>query len=649
MPKILITLMKNKFKKYAKVLLGLLLLVLVVSGVVMSQNNNSNGKKYDPYVVKRMDLSQSIDVSGTLEPTASIKLSFRKSGQVRDIYVNEGIRVTDGQVIASLDNAQEQALLNQAKAQVGEAQANLNLQLALSKDEDIKIAQANLQQAEANMQKADVDLANANSNLENVKVNVDQDYKIAELDLKNAELNLKKIRVQQENSTQQDASSVENSVVGLKTSMGSLLTSYSSSLQIVDKIFGIKGPSIFSDKKYLINDGSPLYVETRTLLIDNQNKYEDLKSSYDALGLTPEADDLLSLKEDFSSFNKVQINLMLKSAQVIDDVILSDAFKYTDLDKLRSDISNSTVALNTAITNYDNSKKLFDQAVLNKESTDITSPIDIETAKLLVDQKQQALERLKVSNDTQITNAENNVKIAIALLEVQRSMVASARANLDKVLASPRAVDVAPYRARVAQASAQLDKVQADYDLTLIKAPQAGLITKRDVEVGEQVNAASASADKVAFQMIDDGKYHIDVNVPETQISRISQDSKVVVSFDAFDAKQTFEGQILTIEPAGEEIDGVVYYTVKVSLKDVDPRLRVGMTADLTISAESRLGALAIPERAIQTIDGRKVVLMPDGDTRTKKVFVRTGARGQDGLIEVLDGLQEEDQVLISK
>lgn len=88
-------------------------------------------------------------LTGTVEAENSVTLTSRVMGQVRELTVREGDRVSQGEVIARLDVNDLQAQLNQAQAAVGVAQSNY------------QAGQAQVNQAQAELAETEAELADA--------------------------------------------------------------------------------------------------------------------------------------------------------------------------------------------------------------------------------------------------------------------------------------------------------------------------------------------------------------------------------------------------------------------------------------------------------------------------------------------------------
>ena len=94
-------------------------------------------------------LTVRITASGTVEPVRTVNLSPKTAGTLEQLLVEQGDRVTAGQVIGVMDSAQLEAQMNQNRAGVAEAQAQLDDALNGPSSTDIGQAEAALAAAEA--------------------------------------------------------------------------------------------------------------------------------------------------------------------------------------------------------------------------------------------------------------------------------------------------------------------------------------------------------------------------------------------------------------------------------------------------------------------------------------------------------------------
>src|SRR6185503_3041340 len=98
--------------------------------------------------VEAADASAELSGSGTIE-AEEVLITAEVGGRIKSLAVEEGQEVAAGQTLAQLDTALLEAQLEQARAVVAVAEANLAQLRAGSRAEDIAAAQAQVDQARA--------------------------------------------------------------------------------------------------------------------------------------------------------------------------------------------------------------------------------------------------------------------------------------------------------------------------------------------------------------------------------------------------------------------------------------------------------------------------------------------------------------------
>jgi len=255
---------------------------------------------------------------------------------------------------------------------------------------------------------------------------------------------------------------------------------------------------------------------------------------------------------------------------------------------------------------------------------------------------QSSLDTMKTnlqSTRTTLSSKYSTVTTDVHAIDTARNSYTSYQILVDKAQAAlqdaenpPREVDVATYRAALQQAIANRDKA-------IIKAPINGLITEVNSKVGEAVN----STDSVIKLL--SPHYEINVDVSETDIAKVKLTDSVSMTLDAFGDEVKFSGKVLNIDPAATVIQDVVYYKVKISLDDTDKPIKPGMTANVVIKTAEHPDVLIIPARAVRTNGAKSVRILENG--QEKSVEVKLGIKGDDGKVEVLEGLSEGQELII--
>jgi multidrug efflux pump subunit AcrA (membrane-fusion protein) len=79
--------------------------------------------------------------------------------------------------------------------------------------------------------------------------------------------------------------------------------------------------------------------------------------------------------------------------------------------------------------------------------------------------------------------------------------------------------------------------------------------------------------------------------------------------FDAY-FETTLNGEVTQIAPVGQNVQGVVEYTVRINLLDADERIKPGMTAAVNIVVDRKEDVFVVPNDAIVSIDGQEYVFV---------------------------------------
>lgn len=227
-------------------------------------------------------------------------------------------------------------------------------------------------------------------------------------------------------------------------------------------------------------------------------------------------------------------------------------------------------------------------------------------------------------------------------IDAAQSALDQAQAALSLKAAPARQVDIDAAKAQILTAQGQVQAAEANLEHTIIRAPADGTVTRVDVKVGEQ---ASPSVPVLILQDI--GNLHIEANVSEADIAGIQPGQSIDVTFDALGPERHFTAMVQTIDPASTVISGVVNYKVKASIAVIND-IKPGMTANMTIMVAKKDGVLALLQQAIiNKSDGQYVRVVDDPKTKTyHEVKVQTGLQADGGMVEIVQGLNEGQEVV---
>jgi len=233
-------------------------------------------------------------------------------------------------------------------------------------------------------------------------------------------------------------------------------------------------------------------------------------------------------------------------------------------------------------------------------------------------------------------------------LQTRQSTLASAQAFVDlksadlAVKEAPtRSTDIAVYQAQISQAEAALQKIYAQRNDLILTAPTSSTVTAVNGERGETVGP-----DMTIVSLATGGALQIDLSVVEDKIVDVKVGQKARITFDAI-KNQEFVGTVVAIDPAETIVGGAVYYKTTVLFDDVDERIRSGMTANVWILTATASDTLFVPASAIQIKDD-KMTVQVQGESEMIEKEVAIGIENSTGMIEIISGLSEGEQVILN-
>lgn len=166
--------------------------VIIIVLIFFLINKKEKGDNYTLAPIVRGDIVERITASGIIDPISTVSVGTQVSGTIQDIYVDYNSPVTQGQLLAIIDPAMFQAQVNQQRANLNSAKAEVNVVESeleynrknldrikslnkgkFSSDKDLDLAQKeyDISQARIKLQKAKVEQIAAALNLAETELN----------------------------------------------------------------------------------------------------------------------------------------------------------------------------------------------------------------------------------------------------------------------------------------------------------------------------------------------------------------------------------------------------------------------------------------------------------------------------------------------
>ena len=243
---------------------------------------------------------------------------------------------------------------------------------------------------------------------------------------------------------------------------------------------------------------------------------------------------------------------------------------------------------------------------------------------------------------TNVNTAINNISSAKEKLSSAESSLKLEKEELALKIAGATPEQILAQEAKVDETKAAVQNIFAQLSKTIIRSPINGVVTKQEAKVGQVV-----SANVNIVSVISESKFEVEVSIPEADVSKLKLGNSAKITLDAYTEEDIFEAKVIKIDPAETIIEGVPTYKTTLEFINEDSRIKSGMTANINIITEERPNVITIPQRAIIRSNGEKLVRLFDGKKVTE-VKVETGISGSDGNIEVVDGVEEGNKVVIS-
>ena len=207
----------------------------------------------------------------------------------------------------------------------------------------------------------------------------------------------------------------------------------------------------------------------------------------------------------------------------------------------------------------------------------------------------------------QLAQADANVVVARAQLE-------NARAQLSRAdtLYKSQAITEAEYEgAKLTYANANAAVVRAETDLenardrmddTRVRAPVAGTIIQKSVELGTVISSPTSDVGggTVLFRMANLDTVQIRTLVDETDVGKVQPGLSATITVDAY-PNRPFQGAVLKIEPQATVNQNVTMFPVLIRIANPGHLLKPGMNSEVEIHVGERQGVLAIPYTALRT------------------------------------------------
>ena len=202
--------------------------------------------------------------------------------------------------------------------------------------------------------------------------------------------------------------------------------------------------------------------------------------------------------------------------------------------------------------------------------------------------------------------------------------------------------------ANLKNANAQVAQQQAILDKKTLRAPFAGHLGIRAVDLGQYLGAGTPI---VTLQALD--PVYLDFFVPQQAVDQVRLGQAIAVKIDAY-KDQTFPGEISAINPKVDASSRNVQ--IRATLKNPDHKLLPGMYATVAISTGTPKNYITLPQTAVTynpygdtvyIVESKGTDAVGKPQLIARQSFITTGPTRGDQ-VAVLKGVADGDSVVIA-
>ena len=264
---------------------------------------------------------------------------------------------------------------------------------------------------------------------------------------------------------------------------------------------------------------------------------------------------------------------------------------------------------------------------------DVGQHVDKDAVLARIDPQEQESDLRSAQADLDAAQAQ--LTQAAATFERQKTLLAQGFTTRRDYDAADQAQKVA--QGSVDQAQSALSNARENLSFTELKAGAAGVITARQVEAGQVVQAA-----QTVFTVAEDGDRDAVFNVQETLVAKTAPSPSVTITLLA-DPQVKALGKVREVSPAVDPASGSI--RVKVGIADTPEGMPLGATVIGSVNARPAK-AVILPWQALTSIEGKPAVWIVDPSTKAVATALVNVLAFDSGVVVVDKGLEAGQSVV---
>ena len=551
---------------------------------------------------------QNLAITGQLRSNQNVELNSKISGRVARVLVDEGERVSRGQLLIQLEEADlrqdvESARANVESAQVRLDQTRLNLPSRVAQlNSAVDTQRAALRNAEAALNSARARYQQALLNEPAATTNVRAQVRTAQAQVESAQARLKTARDTARQTQGQVAAGIESAQAALAQSRAQL--------------------------EQIRNGARDQEINRATAAVNlAQAQLRDAETNLNRQKLLFEGGATARANVDTAQTQFDVAKAQLEAARQ-DLSLVREGARTEEVRAAEEVVQQREAALNAALA--DRNRVLASQSQVSEALAGVS-------------QAQQGLRQAQ-ANLAQIPITQQETRTALEAVRQNEAQVNSARVALQQARVNTSQIpglraDVPAAIAAVNSARAALNQAILNLSYARIISPVNGVVNTKTTDVGETAAPGTSLLSLVALDSV-----YFEAQVPESQLAsiRVGQPARVTVNAVS---DTPFVGYVSDIIPVADE--RLRQFRIRITMPQ-GQGLTPGAFARGNLQLNVLRNTLTVPSDVVRREEGQSFVYVavPSGEgAEIKRRTVRVGASAN-GKTQILSALNDGDRVV---
>lgn len=594
----------KKAKKYPKIIAWIVILLTIWYfwyANFLWEKETVEKIELKTFSVTTWDLKTSISWDGKVLYKEDYNLNFPISWTVKSISKDEWELVKANEIIATLDTTYLELAVDKAEIALQKSNADLTAKRNQYSSSDIQLSKDQLNSVKANLENVklawNVDITNAESAIKTAEISLSS----AQIDLDIANSNLNLIKIQEEEK-------YDNKLEDIISTIWTNVSFIKEIILKVDTLLWI------TDENEDKNDDFEDYLWAKDNTIKNLTieKFNEVNNNF--ILFWKEWKLYRAWEEDLTKANyfldkaenntKMINTLLSHTLETIKNSIPSaNSLTETQINNYINEYENSIIDVKKEIHDLSTAEQNAEEQKTTLETKIVTQENIISSQKSKYELAVQKLNEVKINLENAILKSTNNLSLA------EQQIVISETSLLTKT-ESPSFSELAPFYSNIENAKKTLEETKKRLEDAVLRSPIDGKIVKIEWNIGSFVGWDK----EISFVTItNNNKFYVESYVEELDITRILEDAKVYLSFDAIDWVNLEWKVYFISDKSTTDNNWIVTYKVEMSFDPKNSWVREWMTTYVDYITNEVKNIKIIPVWAVKPVNGKPSVQLEDG------------------------------------